>query len=126
MASTKLPKDRDTTQYCQCTECGRLFKPELLEKHEQICKKLAEISQRRKVFESTKQRVEGSGVHIEDVRADQQLKTNPNFPPRIDWREKHRRFFANLRESRVKPNNVQTTIDPDYIQCPHCKRHCEQ
>jgi hypothetical protein len=53
-----------------CTHCGRTFNPESLKKHERICERTQ--IKTRQVFNSGKQRAEGTGIKLNKIpRPDQ-------------------------------------------------------
>lgn len=108
-----------------CPICNRTFRPDALARHEKICKKTAE--KKRKVFNSSKQRAEGSEITPTSTTAVVKPVKKPN------WRDKHNEFINNIRAAKGK--DVQTTgestepkknIPSGYIQCPTCERHFNQ
>lgn len=52
--------ENDTPVLSPCTICGRTFNPTTLKKHIRICEKTA--TKKRKVFDSSKQRREGTDL----------------------------------------------------------------
>lgn len=53
-------KQRD--DLAECSNCGRTFAPDRVEKHEVICQKTS--TKRRKVYDMTKKRVEGTEAEV--------------------------------------------------------------
>ncbi|KAK7091529.1 hypothetical protein V1264_009195 [Littorina saxatilis] len=116
-----------------CKVCGRQFVQGSLAKHENICKKAANSSKKRKVFDSTKQRVEGTDLTLRQVKAAQKKEVPP---PRSNWRAKHEDFVRTVKAARgvsvalasggPLPPPPPPSLNPDYIQCPYCSRRFAQ
>jgi len=116
-----------------CSFCGRKFAQESLGRHEKICQK---TSRKRPVFNSSKQRsVEGSEASL--PKSSNLYKLNnynaaPKPSNKQNWRQKHKEFIqtvraarqvtAALKQGKELPPPPPPTINPDYIQCPHCMR----
>ncbi|XP_033726534.1 zinc finger C2HC domain-containing protein 1A-like [Pecten maximus] len=110
-----------------CRSCGRQFVPESLAKHESICMKQA--AKKRKVFDSTKQRAEGSDVSYRQMKQAQKKEVKP---PKSNWRAQHQDFISTIRSAKQVtiamergeplPPPPPPSINPDYVQCPHCGR----
>ncbi|XP_023155669.1 zinc finger C2HC domain-containing protein 1A isoform X1 [Amphiprion ocellaris] len=119
----------------QCNTCKRCFFPKVLEKHAKICQKSA--SKRRKVFDSSRQRAEGTDIPtLKPIKPKSQSsaaaeKAEPPKKP-SNWRKKHEDFIATIRAAKSLtqvmkdggplPPPPPPTYDPDYIQCPYCQR----
>jgi hypothetical protein len=58
-------EDEDDSERVECTGCGRKFKPESLQKHKKVCKKVFQT--KRKTFDMKKQRII-DGEHMELVK----------------------------------------------------------
>ena len=116
-----------------CSFCGRKFAPESLHRHENICQK---TSRKRPVFNSSKQR-SVQGCEIKPQRSSNSLKSSNSksvAKPSIksNWRAKHEDFIRTVRAAREVsvamkqgkelPPPPPPTINPDYVQCPHCMR----
>ncbi|XP_039757601.1 zinc finger C2HC domain-containing protein 1C isoform X1 [Pararge aegeria] len=122
-----------------CTVCGRHFAPDRLPKHQEICRKTH--TKKRKPFDVLKHRLAGTEAEpfINKLRKGtpsttkvQQKNLNSN------WRQKHEEFIQAIRAAK----QVQAHLDaggklsdlpppppsenPDYVQCPHCKRRFNQ
>ncbi|XP_070533918.1 zinc finger C2HC domain-containing protein 1B-like isoform X2 [Ptychodera flava] len=120
----EVPEYVNPVEFDACGVCGRTFRPDVLVKHERICEK--NHSKKRKVFNSTKQRV--SGTEITSVRK----QPEPKQQSKNNWRAKHEEFLASLKAARGVSHAMKTgaplppppkaTINPDYIQCPTCER----
>ncbi|XP_074043854.1 zinc finger C2HC domain-containing protein 1B isoform X2 [Macrotis lagotis] len=98
---------------------------ETKERHRPICKRI--FNKKRKPFNSLKQRLQGTDI-----------VTVRKFPPakvpqkKSNWRQQHEDFINTIRsaklctlaikEGRPLPPPPPPTINPDYIQCPYCKR----
>ncbi|XP_049978222.1 zinc finger C2HC domain-containing protein 1B [Alexandromys fortis] len=109
-----------------CEVCGRRFAADVLERHGPICKKL--FNKKRKPFNSLKQRLQGTDIPT--VIKPPQSKVQP--VRKSNWRQQHEDFINAIRsakecalaikEGRPLPPPPPPTINPDYIQCPYCKR----
>ncbi|XP_071941442.1 uncharacterized protein [Antedon mediterranea] len=117
-------------QACSC--CGRTFNPETLQKHQRICKKVENKSKSRKVFNSAKQRAIDSDVPLTKAKKTQPIVVTSNPVKITNWREQHLDFINSIRSARQVSKALKTggplppppppSINPDYIQCPHCSR----
>ncbi|GFS14720.1 zinc finger C2HC domain-containing protein 1A [Elysia marginata] len=102
-------------------------------KHANICKKNATTSQKRKTFDSSKQRVVEGELSYKQIR---QAQKQVIPPPKSHWREKHADFLNAVRNARgvqkaldsggPLPPPPPPSINPDYIQCPYCSRRFNQ
>ncbi|KAM8880755.1 zinc finger C2HC domain-containing protein 1A isoform 1-T1 [Synchiropus picturatus] len=119
----------------QCCTCKRRFFPKVLEKHSKICKKSA--AKKRKVFDSSKQRAEGTDIPVLKPLKPKFQGSSPAGKPEppskpSNWRRKHEDFIATIRaakalsqaekEGKPLPPPPPPTHDPDYTQCPYCQR----
>ncbi|XP_063417977.1 zinc finger C2HC domain-containing protein 1A-like isoform X2 [Mytilus trossulus] len=114
-----------------CRICGRQFVPESLSKHEPICRKTA--AKKPKVFDSAKQRAEGTEVSYKQIKQSQKkAKQEVVKPPKSNWRLQHQDFINTVRAARgvtqalergePLPPPPPPSINPDYEQCPYCAR----
>ncbi|XP_013398954.1 zinc finger C2HC domain-containing protein 1A isoform X2 [Lingula anatina] len=123
-----------------CNICGRTFMPESLARHEKICAKNA--SKSRKVFVSGKQRAAGSDIPMDKIVKPGEVPShespasksgkNMGGPKKSNWRAQHQEFVKNIRNARGVQRALETgaplppppapSINPDYVQCPHCSR----
>ncbi|XP_009956833.1 PREDICTED: zinc finger C2HC domain-containing protein 1B [Leptosomus discolor] len=109
-----------------CTTCGRHFAHDVLLRHDPICKKV--FNKKRKPFSSLKQRLQGT--EITTVKKQPPQKKQPG--KKSNWRQHHEDFINTiqsarqvskaLKEGRPLPLPSPPSINPDYIQCPHCSR----
>ncbi|CAL1596787.1 unnamed protein product [Knipowitschia caucasica] len=117
------PPDQDLLQ---CNICNRSFLPKVLEKHIKLCQKQA--AKRRKVFDSSRQRAEGTDIStLKPLKPKAEPPKKPN-----NWRRKHEDFIAAIRAARSVTRGVKDgaplppppppSYDPDYVQCPYCQR----
>ncbi|CAL8398249.1 unnamed protein product [Arctogadus glacialis] len=116
-----------------CNICGRSFFPKVLKKHIPICQKSA--TKKRKTFDSSRQRAEGTDISTLKPIKNLKAKDPPPKKP-SNWRKKHEDFIATIRaakgitqvmkEGGPLPPPPPPTYDPDYIQCPHCQRRFGQ
>ncbi|XP_024852619.1 zinc finger C2HC domain-containing protein 1B isoform X2 [Bos indicus] len=109
-----------------CEVCGRRFAADVLERHGPICRKL--FNKKRKPFNSLKQRLRGTDIPT--VGKAPQSKPQP--VRKSNWRQHHEDFInaiqsakqctLAIKEGRPLPPPPPPTVNPDYIQCPYCKR----
>ncbi|NXK24749.1 ZC21B protein, partial [Arenaria interpres] len=109
-----------------CTTCGRRFAQDVLLRHDPICKKV--FNKKRKPFNSLRQRLRGT--EITTVKRQPPPKKQPG--KKSNWRQHHKDFINAIRsakqvtkalkEGRPLPPPPPPSINPDYIQCPHCSR----
>ncbi|XP_075604413.1 zinc finger C2HC domain-containing protein 1B [Balearica regulorum gibbericeps] len=109
-----------------CITCGRCFAQDVLLRHDPICKKV--FNKKRKPFNSLKQRLQGT--EITTVKKQPPQKTQPG--KKSNWRQYHedfintiksaKQFTKALKEGQPLPPPPPPSINPDYIQCPHCSR----
>ncbi|NXN65169.1 ZC21B protein, partial [Himantopus himantopus] len=95
-------------------------------RHDPICKKV--FNKKRKPFSSLKQRLQGT--EITTVKKQPPQKKQPE--KKSNWRQHHEDFINTiqsakqvtkaLKEGRPLPPPPPPSINPDYIQCPHCSR----
>ncbi|KAL2085363.1 hypothetical protein ACEWY4_018683 [Coilia grayii] len=103
-----------------------------------ICQKSA--AKRRKVFDSSRQRAEGTDIStVKPIKPKSQstastAKSDKPEPPKkqSNWRRKHEEFIATIRAAKgitqvmkdggPLPPPPPPSYDPDYIQCPYCQR----
>ncbi|KAB0366361.1 hypothetical protein FD754_010517 [Muntiacus muntjak] len=96
------------------------------ERHGPICRKL--FNKKRKPFNSLKQRLQGADIPTV-VKAPQ---SKPQPVRKSNWRQQHEDFInliqsakqctLAIKEGRPLPPPPPPTVNPDYIQCPYCKR----
>ncbi|XP_064189237.1 zinc finger C2HC domain-containing protein 1A isoform X1 [Anguilla rostrata] len=119
-----------------CKICGRSFYSGVLKKHYPICQKSA--AKRRKVFDSSRQRAEGTDIStvkpLKPKLHSTSCKSDKPEPPKkqSNWRRKHEEFIATIRAAKgitqvmkdggPLPPPPPPSYDPDYIQCPYCQR----
>ncbi|KFO78022.1 Zinc finger C2HC domain-containing protein 1B, partial [Cuculus canorus] len=123
----------------RCTTCGRSFAQDVLLRHDPICRKI--FNKKRKPFNSLKQRLQGT--EIMTVKKQPPQKGDIRFVflffplqkqpvKKSNWRQHHedlihairsaRQVTKALKEGRPLPPPPPPSINPDYIQCPHCSR----
>ncbi|CAD5228596.1 unnamed protein product [Bursaphelenchus okinawaensis] len=126
--------DRDPKEKTYpCKVCGRHFIKSSLVKHEPACKKLTKVQ--RKVFDSGKQRAQGSDITLQAVRKAQKEKEKAGGVfqrPKTHWRERHEEFIGAVSASRKVehalktgaplPPPPKTSVNPNYIRCDYCGR----
>ncbi|KAJ8336980.1 hypothetical protein SKAU_G00382000 [Synaphobranchus kaupii] len=108
-----------------CAICGRTFLVNVLEKHVPICKRTA--AKKRKVFDSSSQRAEGTGPSIFfKSKRPEPIKKQSN------WRLKHEELINTIQATKglthvlkiggPLPPPLPPCLNPDYIQCQFCER----
>ncbi|KFV16073.1 Zinc finger C2HC domain-containing protein 1B, partial [Tauraco erythrolophus] len=121
-----------------CTTCGRRFAQDVLLRHDPICKKV--FNKRRQPFSSERQRLRGTEiVAVQKQPSHEVCLCLPFLFPlqkqpgkKSNWRQHHEDFINTiqsakqvtkaLKEGRPLPPPPPPSINPDYIQCPHCSR----
>ncbi|ESO09001.1 hypothetical protein HELRODRAFT_74483, partial [Helobdella robusta] len=108
-----------------CSICGRNFSEDVLPRHQNICAKTAQ--KKRKVFDSSKQRVEGTELAQLNKKA-----VHSNTMKKKSWQVKHEEFIRTIREARKVQTAIASgkplppppppTFNPDYVQCDYCGR----
>jgi hypothetical protein len=123
----------------RCPICKRNFADDRIEKHQVICQKTK--TKKRKVFDSTKKRVQGTEAEIyvkkqfkPSGKTQTQAAPTSQSKPQSNWRAKHNEFIKTIREAKkvsaylAKGGDIRDlpppppSENPDYIQCPHCQR----
>ncbi|XP_077538935.1 uncharacterized protein LOC144151691 isoform X4 [Haemaphysalis longicornis] len=130
-----------------CSICGRTFRPDALLRHEQICQKAK--AKQRKVFDSSKQRIEGTEIKNVPKQKPPTPKRSPSGgkqpytrkqrqakpKARTNWKEKHEELIRTIRAARgedVGPSTGETTngtsgsrpaVPAGYVECPSCNRN---
>lgn len=104
-----------------CGNCGRFFNEERVEKHESICKK----QKKRKVFDGTKHRTQGTEAEVYVKRA---LKSTPKKQVAVvpekksNWRKKHEEFIAAIRSAKQVQAHLAAggKLSDVSLRCCHC------
>lgn len=82
-----------------CPMCKRNFNNDRIEKHETICKKTT--SKKRKVFDATKHRVQGTEAEAFVKKSAKTVKKKPEAPSKkANWRQKHEEFIQAIRSAK--------------------------
>nr|CAD7441517.1 unnamed protein product [Timema bartmani] len=116
-----------------CAVCCRTFRPESLAKHAKICEKNA--TKRRKTFDSSKQRIQGTDLaeFLPILHAVKKTDKSPVKKTQSKWKEKHMEFVRAIRAARITdetrlggPGTQIASAPPprpmDHERCPHCDR----
>ncbi|CAH0563982.1 unnamed protein product [Brassicogethes aeneus] len=136
MAAVSGMENEVTTQsqhLAPCQTCGRTFLPSPLRKHEKICQKNA--AKKRRVFNSLKQRVEGTDLaafHMNQVLKPVLCQPPPqetHKPKPSKWKEKHLELVTAIRAARGAADDSPgstakraTGIGAGNERCPSCDR----
>ncbi|CAF0822381.1 unnamed protein product [Rotaria sp. Silwood1] len=118
-----------------CSICNRSFASDRIQQHQEACSK---ANKQRRVFDSTKQRLQGTeaAAYFRKGKGGK----GPNQPvkpsvPKSNWRQKHEDFIRAIRYAKQATNYEKAggrladlppppaSVNPDYIQCPHCGRN---
>ena len=115
-----------------CSICGRKFAPDRIEAHERACQ--ASASRKKKVFDSSKMRVQGT-----EAAQFQGMSHEEPKKKKVDFRKQHEQLVANMRaarqvqqyeDDRAKGKAVgpppalpkYEMPDDDRVECPYCGR----
>ncbi|KAL3310221.1 zinc finger, C2HC-type containing 1B [Cichlidogyrus casuarinus] len=114
-----------------CHVCGRKFRSDILNRHQEVCSKLAK--KKRKVFDSEKMRISGTDipVHYNPKNKNAQAYTKSEQKKK-NWRVKHDELINAIRSARSYEISKATgaplppppppVIDPSFVQCDYCGR----
>ncbi|XP_026490950.2 uncharacterized protein LOC113397022 [Vanessa tameamea] len=135
-SKTRLSPSSNNAGEGGCSICGRHFAPDRLPKHQEICRKTH--SKKRKPFDVLKHRLAGTEAEpfITKLRKG---TTNPSTTKvskstNSNWRQKHEEFIQAIRAAKQVQAHINAggklsdlpppppSENPDYVQCPHCKR----
>ncbi|KAM3146134.1 Zinc finger C2HC domain-containing protein 1A [Paramecium bursaria] len=114
------PAENDDGNLEECPEgCGRNFKPDALEKHVKVCKKV--FQSKRKEFNSKAHRqiaqeqakLEKQGLQKDKII--QQKKADPKW-------KKQSEQFRNMLKATKNGDTVEAEVDDDLVECPTCHR----
>ncbi|UJR35632.1 hypothetical protein I4U23_028382 [Adineta vaga] len=118
-----------------CSLCNRKFASDRIQQHEVACRK---TQKQRRVFDSTKQRIEGTEAATFFGKTKTGRGRNEPAKPQIpksNWRQKHEDFIRSIRYAKQATSYEKSggrladlprpppSNNPDYIQCPHCGRN---
>ncbi|XP_067881651.1 uncharacterized protein [Heterodontus francisci] len=112
-----------------CPFCGRRFVLDRLSTHTEICKKV--FKRKRKIYDSAQKRAKGTD--LENYQCCHKIMP----APKVNWKQKHDAFIRMLHAAqeielqiyRGKKGNTTapcSSLNPDYVQCPHCSRRFER
>ncbi len=119
----------------ECRNCGRNFAADRIDKHVKVC---AGPHKKRKIFDSTKMRVQGTEaasfvLSKKKVNQPEKKTSRPS-----NWRTKHEEFIQAIRYAKAATQAEKSggslahlppppaSTNPDYVQCPHCARRFNQ
>ncbi|CAG9565189.1 unnamed protein product [Danaus chrysippus] len=139
---TSASKARPTAERSEgaCVVCGRRFAPDRLARHQDICRKTH--AKKRKPFDVLKHRLAGTEAEpfISRLRKTpaNSSATKLQKPLNSTWRQKHEEFIQAIRAAKQVQAHLNAggklsdlpppppSENPDYVQCPHCKRRFNQ
>ena len=81
----------------ECPNCGRNFAADRLQKLVAVC---AKSDKKRKVFDSTKMRVQGTEAAA-FVPSKKKAASVPVKPPKNNWKTKHEEFIQAIRYAKA-------------------------
>jgi uncharacterized Zn-finger protein len=122
----EVAEDSGPDDRVECSECGRKFNQDAIDRHEQICGR----NKTRKVFDSRKARVAGTDAASFAHKVDRPTEA----PPKKDFRKESEAFRQALREARqvdavLKAGGTAKDLPPPtysenahYKPCPYCGR----
>ena len=128
-SSSEDNDDNDDVNMIECDVCKRFFALNRIDKHKSICLKMKQ--KKRKVFDSAKQRAQGSDAKQLSQNARPQTK---HSILKSDWRQKHNEFISSIRAARKVKAHIDNggkasdlpppppSLNLDYIECQHCSR----
>ncbi|KRT81805.1 hypothetical protein AMK59_5554 [Oryctes borbonicus] len=116
-----------------CVICGRTFLPAPLAKHTRVCERNA--TRKRKIFDSLKQRVEGTDLapfHQKSYLKKSDASPLPKSEARQSkWKEKHIELVNAIRAAKGTSSSMPSTLGkrssttlgtPTHERCPSCDR----
>lgn len=101
-----------------CDVCHRCFARDRLETHMRVCEKKLRKPQ-RKIFDMSQHRAKGTELE-EFMKTNGRSKTPE--PKKNNWRRKHEAFMQTMRQGRAHEPQPVSSLNPDYVTCPHCGR----
>ena len=121
-----MVEDDENIEKYPCDICGRNFKPEALEKHSKICKKV--FASKRKAFDSKKHRIINDD-HEEILRRQEKDKKKGNSvvqqQQNKDKKQKWKKESEEIRAVCKNKNGdipIPSTITDSYIHCTYCNK----
>ena len=112
-----------------CPNCGRGFASNRIQQHHTICVKNQQ--KKRKVFDSTKHRLQGTEA-IKYFRP--QKSQNQTLKAKSNWRQQHEDFINSIRAAKKVKHHMDNggkasdlpppppSLNPDYVLCQYCTR----
>ncbi|XP_021353479.1 zinc finger C2HC domain-containing protein 1C-like [Mizuhopecten yessoensis] len=122
--------DTEHMKQVKCSNCGRKFNADRIDKHRASC---GNLTKKRKVLDGTKMRIEGTEME-KYVGKNGVPKRRAPSGKKGNWRKQHEEFVNNIRYARKvaqvqKEGGSLSNLPPpppaenaDYVQCPHCNR----
>ncbi|TNN10117.1 Zinc finger C2HC domain-containing protein [Schistosoma japonicum] len=130
--------DVESLTLIQCSNCGRHFREDIINRHKVVC--LKSTTKKRKPFDSVKQRIQGIEEANQKILGGASVTKSKETERKIaqiearkhQWHKKHEEFIKAIRAAKEYTIAKQTgkplppppppTIDPDLIQCEYCLR----
>lgn len=124
----------DRIKLYPCDVCGRNFNQDSFGKHKSVCKQTTK--KQRKIFDSGKQRSEGSDVQYQKTKETKKIQILGETPVQNkpnNWREQHKEFIRSIKNARVVTEAIKTgaplpkfepaAVPSDYVNCQYCMRN---
>lgn len=124
-------EDQGPDNRVSCSNCGRLFAPDVIGKHENVCNR----QKKRPVFNSKKHRAEGTELAEFKPPPGSGYSSSPSKaqpkPAVSKWKQQSEDFRNAMKASRAVEVAMKTggplpppvySENAHYIPCPHCGR----
>eukprot|EP00794_Sanderia_malayensis_P010200 gene10200-11248_t len=123
------PRGQNSNDLIPCPNCGRSFASNRIQKHHTVCVK--NQPKKRKVFQSSKQRVQGTEAE-KFLRSAKHQKES--VKQKSNWRQQHEDFIRSIRAARQVKVHMESggkasdlpppppSLNPDYVYCEYCTR----
>jgi len=112
-----------------CPNCGRGFASNRIQQHHTIC--VRNQQKKRKVFDSTKHRIQGTEA-AKFFTPQKSQKSTPKA--KSNWRQQHEDFINSIRAAKKVKAHMENggkasdlpppppSLNPDYVLCQYCTR----
>ena len=112
-----------------CPNCGRGFASNRIQQHHTIC--VRNQHKKRKVFDSTKHRIQGTEA-AKFFRPEKSQKSTPKG--KSNWKQQHEDFINSIRAAKKVKAHMENggkasdlpppppSLNPDYVLCQYCTR----
>ena len=123
-------ESQNQSSLVSCSLCNRNFAADRIDKHMVVCQKTK--SKTRKLFDSSKQRAEGSDAQPQTYRKSDAASSKP--ASKNNWRQTHDDFIRSIRNAKKVTKHMASggkasdlpppppSLNPDYVHCQYCDR----